>query len=139
MTAPSTAFPPLLHFFSFLFFLLLSAFFSLSHLLPWLEIHPGDSTPFPYRIYLCVHNLSSAPRLYILLAFCVVGVSFLVVVWWIGHTEQRRVILTHQIIFFFLNLLLLLSTMVKNEQMCVGYKNHKCSNKSKGADCGVRV
>ena len=55
----------------FLFFTLLSSSISLSHFLPWLEIHPGDSTIFACGIYLCVHDLSSASRLNILLVFCV--------------------------------------------------------------------
>ena len=69
---PSTVFP-------LLFLVLLfplpshSLTFSLSS---WSEIHPGDSTTFACRIYLCVHLLSSASPLSTsrFVVFCVLSV-----------------------------------------------------------------
>ena len=68
----------------------------LSHSLSlrWFEILLGVSTIFVFRISLCVHDLSSASLLYILVVFSVLSVTFLVVVPSSGYTDQRREILT---------------------------------------------
>ena len=68
----------------------------LSHSLSlgWFEILLGVSTIFVFRISLCVHDLSSASLLYILVVFSVLSVTFLVVVPSSGYTDPRREILT---------------------------------------------
>ena len=68
----------------------------LSHSLSlgWFEILLGVSTIFVFRISLCVHDLSSASLLYILVVFSVLSGIFLVVVPSSGYKDQRREILT---------------------------------------------